>query len=127
MKTRSPILLEREVARFLENCVKPQGIIAKEAGISQASVSRASTPSGRTRYTRALFRLCNYANIPIYESEEKPDPRDHPVLMGAIQEAWDGTEEHAQGLARVISELGRLGHNGMVSRFPKGGFAGSMD
>jgi hypothetical protein len=111
MKTRPLIQLEKEISGFLKERTGAQKVMAIEAGVSQATISRARIPSGRTRLTRQFQLLCKYANIQVYEAEEKPDPRNHPALMSALQKAWDGTEAHAQGLARVISELGQLGHS----------------
>lgn len=76
--------------------------------MSQASVSRACRPQGRKRITKGLLRLCNYAKIMTDGPLEKPRLGEHAVLMKAIYEAWDGTQEHALGLARVICEVGKL-------------------
>jgi predicted XRE-type DNA-binding protein len=108
MKTRAPHLLEIELTRFIAESELSQEAIASAAGVSQASVSRASRPMGRKRTSKELIQLCKYAKITFVEPVSKPNPRDHEVLMGALVEAWDGTEEHALGLARVISEVGRL-------------------
>lgn len=108
MRTRPPFQLELELSRFLNGCGKSQQFIALEAGVSQASVSRASRPQGRKRITKELIHLCNYAKIATDEPLEKPRPGDHAVLMKALYNAWDGTQEHALGLARVICEVGKL-------------------
>lgn len=108
MQTRPPFQLELELSHFLDGCEKSQQTIALEAGVSQASVSRACRPRGRKRITKELLQLCNYAKITTDESLEKTGLREHPVLVKAIYEAWDGTEEHALGLARVICEVGKL-------------------
>lgn len=76
--------------------------------MSQASVSRACRPRGRKRITKELLCLCNYAKIVTDAPVEKPGLGDHAVLMKALYEAWDGTQEHALGLARVICEVGKL-------------------
>lgn len=102
--------LEAELSRFLEDSKKTQEAIAIEAGVSQASVSRASRVTGRTRHTKVLLKLCIYAKIDIEAPVVKARTAGRRALMTAVLEAWDGTEEHATGLVRVISEIRKLAH-----------------
>jgi len=63
--------------------------------------------------SEALVLLCKYAKISTTTTIEV-DPTTNGDLMQAIRIAWDGTEEHATALARVIRELGRLSAQGGV-------------
>jgi transcriptional regulator with XRE-family HTH domain len=76
-----------------------QAELAREAGVSQATVSRAlQHPTIRTGQARA--RLFNYI--------QKKRPRLPEVAAAAIATTWDGTDAHAQALAELILVSGQL-------------------
>src|SRR5262245_47683260 len=100
--------IARELQKYLEACGRTQEEIAAAAGVNQSTVHRAMNGLGqRRRLSRALKRLCKYAQIETTKPIDA-EPARNAELMSAIKLAWDGTEEHATALARVIRELGRL-------------------
>lgn len=87
---------------------KTQPEISREAGVSQAAVSRllSACPS---RYGGAFKKLCIYADVvrpgvgsglPILAAEE--------LLLSAVRETWNGTADHAQALAELIRAAGAV-------------------
>ena len=97
-----------DLRRYLETCGRSQTEVARAAGVNQSTVHRALGSTGiRQRPSKALIKLCNYAEIRINRRLEA-DPAQNDRLMDAVRLAWDGTEAHAIALARVIRELGRL-------------------
>lgn len=75
-----------------------QSELAREAGISQASVSRA-TIGKPERTGRARARLFNY----MQQAQAAAEP-----ALAAVTETWDGSDEHAQALAKLILASGEL-------------------
>ncbi|TMK40055.1 MAG: helix-turn-helix transcriptional regulator [Actinobacteria bacterium] len=84
------------IADLLEREGIGQKVLAERAGVHQATVSRAlkRQPSRRTA---AYARLCSYMQ---QYAASRPAPTD-PVL-DAVRETWDGSEEHARALAKLI-------------------------
>lgn len=88
------------VANYLARVGITEAELARRAGISQPSVSRARLKAG-TRQGEAKRRLFTY--IRQQEAGELP-----PTLSKAIASTWDRTGEHAEALAALISTSGQL-------------------
>lgn len=92
-----------DYASLIRSVMRSRGLtqqqLAREAGISQATVSRAleqpTVRMGRAR--RALF---NYIH--------KHQPAVPEVTASAIAQTWDGTDAHAKALAELILVSGKL-------------------
>lgn len=80
--------------------------LAEHSGVSQSQISRILSGQYR-RESVNVQRLCDYArkalDIPL-----QPSASALGVLNSAIQETWDGTDEHAEALAQVIRSLSAL-------------------
>jgi transcriptional regulator with XRE-family HTH domain len=77
-----------------------QSELASRAGVNQATVSRALRKQP-TRHSRALQRLCIYADIE-YGEGPKSTTSSSKLIIEAFQEVWDGTDAHAAAIARII-------------------------
>lgn len=85
-------------------------------GINQLCLSNCSNLNQSTlskylkeppkKVTPALKKICNYANISLY-SDELSQPEKNQVLMKALRENWDGTDEHARKISKIISAVER--------------------
>jgi transcriptional regulator with XRE-family HTH domain len=82
-----------------------QSTLARAAGVSQSTVSRA-LQGKHERQGAALLKLFSYAGL-IRATEAQGGGSEERVL-NAFQRAWDGTEAHAEAVARVIDALGGL-------------------
>jgi hypothetical protein len=108
MQRRRPIT---EVVLELRSWQQGRGIaydeIAKGANIDLSSVYRLFNDNGaRKRYGKALKLVCKFANISIdsrHAANEVP-----AVVREAVLRTWDGSAEHANGLASVINAVGEL-------------------
>lgn len=79
--------------------------ISRLSGVSQPTVSRFRCGKiARKRHSSSFNKLCNYYELalPIVHSTNK---RNNPTISDAIMAVWDGTEAHAQAIARVIRSL----------------------
>jgi len=84
------------------NQPESQESIAKRLGLNQSQVSRLLLGQF-SRITPPIRILCKYANITLIK---KPiDPKSNTRLMNALAKTWDGTERHANYIAKVISAL----------------------
>lgn len=92
--------LASEIRGFLSREGLSQSILAQRAGVSQSAVSRAVSGSAM-RNGRARRKLVEY----MHQAQEPPAPR--PTL-DAIAATWDGSEAHAEALARLILASGGL-------------------
>ena len=82
-----------------------QSHIAEATGIHQSQVSRIL----RGRFARIdgnVKRICKYANIK--PGKIGSDPSGNRVLMDALRGVWDGTDEHARLIARILKDIGAL-------------------
>jgi transcriptional regulator with XRE-family HTH domain len=97
----------RELGEFLQNHPGSQQKLADKAGVSQSTISRVKNLHKRKRVSRGLQVLCKYAGILVTVSPTASiaDPATSAELMGSLREVWDGTEETAKELARVIRSL----------------------
>lgn len=74
--------------------------IANFTGMKQSTVYR-SLYQERPRLTKALIRLCSYANLKIDDYNQK-DPASNECLMRALNLVWNGTDAHAKQLSRLL-------------------------
>ena len=74
--------------------------IAELVGMEQSTVYR-SLYKERTKLTRGLVGLCNYANFNAYDYMQK-DPASNPQLMQTLSLVWNGTDAHAKQLSRLL-------------------------
>lgn len=81
--------------------------IARGAGVDLSSVYRLfGEYEPRKRYGKALKRVCKFANIPLVNT---PAASEVPaVVRDAVLRTWDGSAEHADRLATVITAVGEL-------------------
>ena len=80
--------------------------IAAGVGASQSQVSRVLGGQGR-RFSRLSEEVCCYVERLIHEVSAEA-VREHPDLIDAIRETWDGSSAHAKALATVIRSLAAL-------------------
>lgn len=82
--------------------------LESETRIDQSQISRIL--SGRySRTSKNVLKLCKYAKNRFPDAvTSKVTETPHPVLLEAIQTTWDGSEAHAQALAKIIRSLAVL-------------------
>ncbi|AGK49852.1 putative dNA-binding protein [Burkholderia thailandensis MSMB121] len=82
--------------------------IARLSGVSQPTVSRLRSSSGRRLRRSASFnKLCSFYGVETRQSGRLSAPYND-LLREAIVEAWDGSEEHGRALLGVIKGLKEL-------------------
>lgn len=84
------------IADLLEREGISQKVLAERAGIHQSTVSRALKRQPQ-RKTAAYSRLCKY----MQEDATATISSSNPV-MDALRDTWDGSDEHAAALAKLI-------------------------
>lgn len=85
--------LRDAIAEHLQREGISQKQLAERAGVNQSTVSRALQRTSLRR-TAAHARLCTYMRE---HTTASPDP-----LMDAVRETWDGSQEHAAALAKLV-------------------------
>ena len=108
MQSRRPI---EEVVAELRSWQRSAGLsheeIAYSAEVDLSSVYRLFSDDGhRSRYGSALKAVCKFAEIAT--RGDKPAGDIPPVVREAVLRTWDGTSEHANRLASVITVVGEL-------------------
>lgn len=73
--------------------------IARRTGINQSQIHRNLFGKPK-RVTETHRRLCIYAKLSI--ELEAADPRSNAILMEALESIWDGSDDHARRLARLL-------------------------
>jgi transcriptional regulator with XRE-family HTH domain len=83
-----------------------QETIAKRAGVSQSTVSRAlsRTPERHSEACKKLFRYAQIKEGPRSAARQEGRRR----VLKAFDQVWDGSEEYAEGVARIIEALQNL-------------------
>ncbi len=85
-----------QIANFLEREGISQKALAELAGVHQATVSRA-LKRRPTRHTAAYARLCTFM-----QQHAARTPHGADSVLDAVRETWDGSQEHAAALAKLI-------------------------
>jgi predicted XRE-type DNA-binding protein len=115
MHTKDHSLLEpnvdsRKAIDFLNTCIQDKRLtqlgIAATTGIDQSQVSRILNSDFR-RPSKNVLKLCSYANS-LIDGNDRPSPATNHDLMSALEQVWDGTDQHARALANVIRSLASL-------------------
>src|SRR6266508_1798041 len=106
-RARALALIAQDLNRYTRDRRITQAMLAARVGVSQSHVSRLLNGKAR-RLSRCVLIVCRYADIPVYETKVV-DPRKNRILIEALRKVWDGTDEHARSIARVIASLERFG------------------
>ncbi|WP_175363271.1 hypothetical protein [Pseudomonas corrugata] len=89
-------------AYFAEKGLETSASIAKATQINQSQVYRNLFCEPK-RLSKTLQSLCKYADLHLGSPiAVVPDPRNCTVLMDALSEVWDGSEDHAKRLADLL-------------------------
>ena len=96
---------EDEIAEYLTRASLTQATLAKLAGVSQSTVSRAISSDVKRRGA-AYLRLCGYMQK--VGAVSPPGRGEEPVII-AFRRIWDHTDEHAAAVAKIIAASGDLG------------------
>jgi hypothetical protein len=92
--------LRTAIDEYLKITGRSQTTLASEAGVDQSTVSRA-LHQDRVRRTAGYERLCSFMRQEGFLGTPSQ-------AVGALVETWDGSEEHAQALRRLILASGDL-------------------
>lgn len=84
---------------FAASGLDTSAAIARQTGINQSQVHRNLFGKPK-RITETHRRLCKYAKIDVEVCAA--DPRSSAILMGALASVWDGSDDHARRLARLL-------------------------
>lgn len=94
------------VGQTLERLMEIRGLnqaeVAREAGVSQATVSRLLQRAPQ-RSGAAYLRLCSYIQQQRLELPREPDD-----VFAAVRRVWDGSDRHAAALTELIESSERL-------------------
>lgn len=82
-----------------------QSRIAMESGIHQSQVCRILSGKFK-RCSKSVLILCKYANLSLVQ--KNTDPRANEQLMKALSLAWDGTDAHAEMIAKLLITIGEF-------------------
>ncbi|MBS1885714.1 MAG: helix-turn-helix domain-containing protein [Actinobacteria bacterium] len=100
-----------ELKALLDRVGISQAELARRAGVSQPTVSRAMKRAP-ARKSDSYARLCNYIR---QESNEIPLPGP---ACDALAEIWDGSPTQAEALAALIRAAGDLSRAGATEDSP---------
>lgn len=103
-----------KVRELINSCERRNGgegqvALGRECGVSQATISRLADRQP-TKWGRGFIRLYEYANRRQI-ARRAHDPAANLLLLSALQDVWNGTDEHAEALAAIIratSDLARV-------------------
>lgn len=97
------------IAQALQASFKRKGWnqidISSKSSIHQSQVCRILSGKFK-RCSKNVLKLCKYAEITIVQ--KKADPRGNEKLMEALSYAWDGTEKHAEIIAKMLMAVKEL-------------------
>lgn len=97
--------IAKEVELFMKsNGFRTQSALSKASGVHQPTISRLLRGELR-RIASEVKSLCDYANISIYTDQ---DPGENAVLITALREVWDGTDEDAARIANVLRSVAAM-------------------
>jgi len=94
-----------QIRTYMSKNALDQATLAAEAGVSQATVSRALAGSPERR-GRAFLRLMAYVGKQSENAE--PSVAGKKRVARAFDRIWDGTDAHATAVAQIIEDLAGL-------------------
>jgi len=83
-----------------------QAALAKQARVSQSTVSRALSKSP-LKHSDAHRRLCLYAGLE-NAIDKDSTAKGINLVHSAFEKIWDGSDAHAVAVAKIIEALGTL-------------------
>lgn len=96
--------IAKQFKKYLDDNDLTQQAVANATNIDQSYISRIR--NGRfKRVTEKVKKVCDYASIDLNLHKNEINPAENSCLMEAISEVWDGTNEKAKALAKVIRSL----------------------
>jgi DNA-binding LacI/PurR family transcriptional regulator len=99
---------EENAAKLVEQVIRlnrlTQAGLAKAAGVHQSTVSRVLEERTIRRQGQARARLLAYARNALRGEMVKGREK----VLTAFESVWDGSEEHAAAVARIIDALADL-------------------
>lgn len=101
----APAVIARALASYFALQGLTQNAVAEASGLHQSQVCRILSGKFK-RCSKNVLKLCKFAKINI--SQARANPQENPKLMEALSFAWDGTEDHAEAIARVLMAIGDL-------------------
>lgn len=87
-----------QLREFMHKNSYSESRLSREAGVPQPTLHRALR--NPQRLTKTHIFLCKFAGIAL-NPNESTKPR-HDELVKVVLEVWDGTEEHAQSIVRLL-------------------------
>jgi len=82
--------------------------LSRQTGIPQSTLSRALDSPVRISQTHR--KICKFANISLEGADSTV--RTQQALIEAVLSVWDGTPEHAESIARLLSAGAQLEAHG---------------
>lgn len=84
-----------------------QIMLSEAIGVPQSTLSRSL--SQPVRVTKTHRKICNFLCVPV---EVEIDGRGADELQKAVSEVWDGSDQHALALARLLRAASRVSTTG---------------
>lgn len=84
-----------------------QQSVAKELRVDQGRISRIMN-GGFSRDEGVVRRLYQFIGLNPDTPESEKKPQESTVLIDALSRNWDGSDEHAYQLAKIIDEVGKI-------------------
>lgn len=104
-KEKKLTAIAKEVEEFMRtHGFRTQTDLSKASGVHQPTISRLLRGELR-RIATEVKALCDYANISVYADR---DPGGNAVLMSALQDVWDGTDDDADRIANVLRSVAAM-------------------
>jgi len=97
-----------ELLTVIRNDTRSDGQISRASGVSQPTVWRLrNNPKGRLRASEQFNKLCRFYGLTELTKPSPPGSLE-TELKGAIMALWDGSDEHARALIKVLRSLKAL-------------------
>jgi len=97
-----------ELLFVLRKDKRSDGQISRESGVSQPTVWRLrNKPTARQRASSQFNKLCRFYGLSELP-KMGPSVSLETELKGAIMSLWDGSDEHARALIKVLRSLKAL-------------------
>lgn len=87
-----------QLREFMHENSYSESRLSREVGVPQPTLHRALR--NPQRLTKTHIQLCKFAGIALSPNDSAM-PR-HDALLKAVMEFWDGTDEHAQSIVRLL-------------------------